>query len=169
MQSEGTPPRMPAVSVPGRPCSAAAALQLVGEKWSLLVVRELLFGVRRFDAIARNTGAPRDRLTARLRSLEEAGIIRRRAYQERPDRYEYHLTEAGQDLAPVLFSLFSWGDKWLFDEPPAVLNHRGPDGREHLMPLGAPPVCPTCEEPVSMQDVVPRRNGPANGNGPAAG
>lgn len=161
MQSEGTQPRPPAVTVPGRACSAAAALQLVGEKWSLLVVRELLFGVRRFDAIARNTGAPRDRLTARLRTLEEAGIVSRRAYQERPIRYEYHLTEAGADLAPVLFALFSWGDKWLFDEPPVALHHRGPDGHEHRMPLGAPPVCPICSEPVRMRDVVPRRNEPA--------
>lgn len=161
MQSEGTPPRLTTADVPGRPCSAAAALQLVGEKWSLLVVRELLFGVRRFDAIARNTGAPRDRLTARLRSLEEAGVVSRKAYQERPPRYEYHLTEAGRDLAPVLFALFSWGDKWLFDEPPAVLHHRGPDGHEHHMPLGAPPVCPTCEEQVRMRDVVPRRTEPA--------
>ena len=161
MQSEGTPSRMRPVSVPGRPCSAAAALQLVGEKWSLLVVRELLFGVRRFDAIARNTGAPRDRLTARLRTLEEAGIVSREAYQERPPRYEYHLTEAGLDLAPVLFALFSWGDKWLFEEPPVALRHRGPDGREHRMPLGAPPVCPTCEEPVRMPDVVPRHREPA--------
>lgn len=155
-QPEGTR-RPQAGTVPGRPCSAAAALQIVGERWSLLVVRELLFGVRRFDAIARNTGAPRDRLTARLRTLEEAGIVDRTAYQERPTRYEYHLTEAGRDLAPVLFALFTWGDRWLFDEPPAVLNHRGPNGDEHPMPLGAPPVCPTCAESVRLKDVVPRR------------
>ncbi|GAB3711575.1 winged helix-turn-helix transcriptional regulator [Nocardiopsis nanhaiensis] len=154
---EGTQQPPPAVTVPGRPCSAAAALQLVGEKWSLLVVRELLFGVRRFDAIARNTGAPRDRLTARLRALREANIVWREAYQERPARYEYHLTKAGLELAPVLFALFSWGDKWLFDEPPAVLHHRGPDGREHPMAQGSPPVCPTCREHVRFQDVVPRR------------
>ena len=152
------PQRPPTPAVVGRPCSAAAALRLVGERWSLLVVRELLFGVRRFDAIARNTGAPRDRLTARLRSLEEAGLIERRAYQVRPARHEYHLTEAGLDLAPVLFALLAWGDRWLFDEPPATLHHRTAQGHEHTLTLSPAPHCPTCDEPVGPSDVLPRRN-----------
>ena len=76
----------------------ATALEVIGEKWSLLVVRELALGVHRFDRIARNTGAPRDILTARLRRLEAAGVLEKRRYQERPERFEYHLTAAG---APV--------------------------------------------------------------------
>ena len=84
--------------LPGRPCSVAAALNLVGEKWALLAVREITFGNKRFDAIARNTGAPRDRLAARLRALEAAGVVARRQYSEHPPRYEYELTEAGQEL-----------------------------------------------------------------------
>ena len=85
--------------LPGRPCSVAAALNLVGEKWALLAVREIAFGNKRFDAIARNTGAPRDRLAARLRALEAGGVVARRQYSEHPPRYEYELTEAGRSCA----------------------------------------------------------------------
>lgn len=101
----------------------AATLQLVGDRWALLVIRELVFDNHRFDALARNIGAPRDRLSARLRDLEAAGVIERRQYQERPLRSEYHLTEAGRELAPVVQTLMAWGDKWAVDEPPVVLRH----------------------------------------------
>jgi len=95
-----------------RPCSIASSLTFLGEKWSFLVVRELALGVHRFDAIRRNTGAPRDVLTARLRRLEEVGVLQRRLYQERPERFEYVLTEAGRELRPILLSLAQWGDRW---------------------------------------------------------
>src|SRR5712691_11613079 len=84
-----------------RSCSVAAALGVIGEKWSLLVIRELAWGVHRFDAIARNTGAPRDILTSRLRRLEAAGVLEKRRYQERPPRFDYHLTPAGHELRLV--------------------------------------------------------------------
>ena len=107
-----------------RRCSVASALDVIGEKWSLLVVRELLFGVRRFNDIAANTGAPRDILTARLRRLEELGVVERREYSERPPRYEYRLTQAGKDLQPVMFALKQWGDDHVIDDPlPAVFEH----------------------------------------------
>jgi DNA-binding HxlR family transcriptional regulator len=109
--------------LPGRPCSVAAALNLIGEKWALLAVREIVFGNQRFDAIARNTGAPRDRLAARLRALEAGGVLTRRQYSERPPRYEYELTEAGQELRGVLTALRAWGDKWMVDSPPSVFDH----------------------------------------------
>jgi DNA-binding HxlR family transcriptional regulator len=95
-----------------RPCSIAAALTILGEKWSLLVVRELALGVHRFDEIQRNTGAPRDILANRLRRLEDTGVLERRQYQERPVRFGYHLTEAGNELRPILLSLSQWGEKW---------------------------------------------------------
>jgi DNA-binding HxlR family transcriptional regulator len=95
-----------------RPCSIAAALTVLGEKWSLLVVRELSLGVNRFDAIQRNTGAPRDILASRLRRLEEAGVVERRPYQERPLRHAYHLTPAGDELRPILLALSQWGERW---------------------------------------------------------
>src|ERR1700758_3375135 len=95
--------------LPGRPCSVAAALNLIGEKWALLAVREIAFGNKRFDAIARNTGAPRDRLPAPRRAREGRGGVSRRQYCERPPRYEYELTEAGQELRGVLTALRAWG------------------------------------------------------------
>ena len=97
----------------GRPriCSIADALEVVGERWSLLVLRELSFGVRRFSDIQVNTGAPRETLALRLRKLEEAGIIERRRYSDHPPRDEYLLTAAGQDLAPVLRALREWGER----------------------------------------------------------
>lgn len=107
----------------GRPCSIAVSLQAVGEKWALLAVREISFGNHRFGAIARNTGAPRDVLTARLRHLEAVGVLTRRRYSEHPPRFEYHLTDAGRDLLIVLTALRDWGDRWLVDEPPAVFTH----------------------------------------------
>ena len=94
------------------PCSIARTLELVGEKWSLLVLREVFSGVRRFDDLRRRTGAPRQVLSARLTTLVEAGVLRRHPYQEpgQRTRYEYRLTAAGMDLYPVLVSLMRWGD-----------------------------------------------------------
>jgi DNA-binding HxlR family transcriptional regulator len=107
-----------------RKCSMSAALDLVGERKTLLVVRELGYGVHRFEQIRGFTGAARDVLADRLRKLAAAGLVEKRAYSAHPPRYEYHLTEAGQALHPVLVSLFQWGERWAVDEPPAtVLEH----------------------------------------------
>ncbi|MFF5078602.1 winged helix-turn-helix transcriptional regulator [Actinoplanes sp. NPDC000266] len=94
-----------------RVCSIADALQVVGDRWSLLVLRELSFGVHRFSDIQTNTGAPRETLTQRLRKLEGAGLVRRRRYQERPVREEYLLTADGEDIVPVLQSLRRFGER----------------------------------------------------------
>ncbi|WP_410869815.1 winged helix-turn-helix transcriptional regulator [Nocardia sp. A7] len=101
-------PTAPAEETP-RDCTIADALEVVGDRWSLLVVRELFYAQRRFTEIARNTGAPRDILTTRLRKLVEHGVIARKQYSQRPVRYEYRLTAAGRALAPVLFTLKRWG------------------------------------------------------------
>ncbi|MCX2183731.1 helix-turn-helix domain-containing protein [Streptomyces sp. SKN60] len=107
-----------------RPCSIADTLALVGEKYSFLVLREISLGVRRFDRIARNTGAPRDILTARLKRLVEAGVLEKVAYSERPKRYEYRATPSGEELAPVLLTLMAWGDRHLNpDARPVLLEH----------------------------------------------
>jgi DNA-binding HxlR family transcriptional regulator len=94
-----------------RVCSIADALELVGERWSLLVLRELGFGVHRFKDIQVNTSAPRETLALRLRKLEEAGVIERRRYCDRPPRDEYVLTTAGRELSPVLTALREWGER----------------------------------------------------------
>jgi DNA-binding HxlR family transcriptional regulator len=95
-----------------RACSIADALELVGDRYTFLILRELAFGVTRFNDVRHNTGAPRETLSARLRKLEEAGLITRRRYNERPPRDEYVLTDAGAALAPVLRSLREWGEQY---------------------------------------------------------
>lgn len=134
--------------LPGRPCSVAAALNLVGEKWSLLAVREIGFGNRRFDQIARNTGAPRDRLAARLRALESAGVIERHQYSERPPRHEYALTEAGRELRTVLHALRAWGDKWAVSSPQSVFTHSCGHGLDPVM------ICRHCGGEVASEDIT---------------
>src|ERR1700759_2025615 len=106
---------MPAVTLatlPGRPCPIAAALELVGERWALLVVREIALGATRFGDIVAGTGAPRDRIAARLKALESAGVISRTPYSDHPARFEYRLTESGDDLIPVLDALLAWGKQY---------------------------------------------------------
>jgi DNA-binding HxlR family transcriptional regulator len=95
-----------------RVCSIADALDIIGERWTLLVLRELRFGVTRFKEIQVNTGAPRETLSLRLRKLEDYRLIERRRYCEHPPRDEYVLTPAGQDLQPVLRSLRQWGERY---------------------------------------------------------
>jgi DNA-binding HxlR family transcriptional regulator len=102
---------VPLAQLPGRPCPLAASLELVGERWSLLIVRELALGNGRFAGIVEGTGAPRDRVAARLKALEEAGVIQRTAYQIHPQRFDYTLTDAGWDLLPVINALLEWGAK----------------------------------------------------------
>lgn len=101
----------PLADLPGRPCPIAAALELVGERWALLVVREIALGSTRFSDIVAGTGAPRDRIAARLKALESANVIARTPYHDGPVRYEYRLTESGEALIPVLDSLLEWGKK----------------------------------------------------------
>jgi DNA-binding HxlR family transcriptional regulator len=93
-------------------CGIADALQVIGDRWALLALRELGFGVTRFNDIQVNTGAPRASLTARLRALEEAGLVERRQYSAHPPRDEYLLTRAGRDLGPALRELRTWGERY---------------------------------------------------------
>ncbi|BBZ29428.1 hypothetical protein MMAD_37230 [Mycolicibacterium madagascariense] len=102
---------VPLADLPGRPCPIAAALEVVGERWALLTVREIALGSDRFGQIVAGTGAPRDRIAARLKSLEAAGIVTRAPYQDRPRRDAYRLTDAGRDLVPVLDALLEWGSR----------------------------------------------------------
>jgi len=135
---------MVSVSAQPRECSVARTLEIVGEKWALLAVREVFLGNRRFDEMVRRTGAPRDTLAARLRVLVGTGILERRPYSDHPARFEYFLTDAGRDLYPVILTLMRWGDTYLAGDngPPLVLEHRC--GHR----LGARVVCEACGEPV---------------------
>ncbi|WP_020674189.1 winged helix-turn-helix transcriptional regulator [Amycolatopsis nigrescens] len=139
---------------PARRCSIANALAVIGERWSILAIREISFGNRRFDQIVRNTGASRDILTARLRTLVETGVLERRQYEQRPPRYEYVLTEAGQALQPVLLNLMEWGDRYITKgRPPTVWRHEC--GAE-LHPVT---VCAECREPALPDQLTPIRIG----------
>jgi len=142
-----------------RICSIARALDIVGEKWALLAVREVFLGDRRFDEMVKRTGAPRDTLAARLRTLVNAGVLERRPYSEHPARFEYFLTKAGLDLYPVITTLRTWGDKYLAGEdgPPLVVEHRC----DHE--LAARLVCEACGEPVNPRDTRARIPGAAPG------
>lgn len=102
---------MPSRTIPEpRICPIDRALQLLGDRWTLLVIREVMYGQRRFESVFHRTGAPRDVLTARFRLLVEAGLLERRPYNESHTRFEYHLTAKGLALRPVLLALGEWGE-----------------------------------------------------------
>ncbi|MFI0808556.1 winged helix-turn-helix transcriptional regulator [Streptomyces echinatus] len=139
-----------------RPCSIADALALVGEKYSLLVLREVCLGNGRFDQLVRNIGAPRDILATRLRRLVEAGILTKRMYSERPQRFEYRPTQAGLELEPVLMTLKDWGDRHLrkgTDLPMAVEHVCG----DELVPVVT---CRACGKPVRHEDLTAHPQAP---------
>ena len=132
-----------------RPCSIAAALEILGERWSLLALREMAYGVHRFAGIAGYTGASRDILADRLRKLEGAGVIERRQYSERPPRYEYHLTQAGRELFPVMLALREWGDKWATAAPSVAFRHTCGHA------AATEQRCRHCDEPVTWDNLTP--------------
>ena len=133
-------------------CSIARALEMVGERWTLLIVRDVFLGVRRFDDLQRSLGVSRGILAERLDRLVESGILERRLYQERPERHEYRLTEKGRDLWPVTVALLKWGDRYYAEDgPPRLILHRDCGGEitERLR-------CAKCGADVSSRDVEAR-------------
>ncbi len=107
-------------------CSIARTINIIGEWWTPLILRNIFYGVRRFDVLRRQLGISRKVLTDRLNTLVEHEILERVLYQQRPERYEYHLTERGQELFPIIVMLLTWGDKWVCDtsDPPLKLVDR---------------------------------------------
>jgi DNA-binding HxlR family transcriptional regulator len=106
------------------PCSLARSLQLVGEWWTLLVLRDVCFGWNRFDAIHDHLGIARNILKTRLDTLTEHGFVVRQQYQERPDRFEYLPTDKARDFVPVILAIVAWGDRWTApDGPPVLFTH----------------------------------------------
>jgi DNA-binding HxlR family transcriptional regulator len=133
----------------GQNCSVAKALELVGERWTVLVLREAFLGRRRFDEMAGSLGIARNVLTSRLAWLVEEGVLEKVAYQERPERFEYHLTEKGLDFWPVIVSLLQFGDRYYApDGPPLVLVHRDCGGS-----ADAHRVCGRCGERLTARSV----------------
>jgi DNA-binding HxlR family transcriptional regulator len=140
---------------PTQYCSMAATLEVIGERWTILIVRDIFLGVRRFDDLQRSLGVARNILATRLERLVEHGIVRKRAYQQHPVRYEYRLTTKGADLWPVLMSLLQWGDRYAIDgDPPVVVEHRGCGGE-----LDDRRRCLTCGADVTVTEAVAIRTG----------
>ena len=108
----------------GQNCSIARALEVVGERWTLLIVRDVFLGRRKFDEIQENLGIARNVLTDRLNRLVEQGILERVRYSERPERFEYRLTEKGRELNIALTALQQWGDKHVSEKPPRLLRRK---------------------------------------------
>lgn len=114
------------------PCSIARSLDILGDWWSPLIIRECLYGMHRFDQMQRWLGIGRNILTRRLAKLVEQGVLERRQYQDRPKRFEYHLTDKGYDAAKLLMAMMPFGEDWLFeDDEPIRLYDRETDRRVH--------------------------------------
>jgi DNA-binding HxlR family transcriptional regulator len=133
-----------------RPSSVAATLQVIGDRWSALIIRELFYGSRRFDEFQSHLGIATNILSQRLGRLVEHGVVDKRAYQLRPPRHEYRLTQKGLDFYPVPLSMMAWGDRWLSKgHPPVRLKHLCCEKR--LSPILT---CSKCTRPITRADVV---------------
>jgi DNA-binding HxlR family transcriptional regulator len=132
-------------------CSIAGALEVVGERWSLLIVRDVFLGLRRFDELQSNLGIARNVLQVRLRRLLEHGVLEKRRYQERPERFEYLLTEKGLELWPAIVALMQWGDEHARPAAgvPVVLEHRDCGGG-----VDAHRICARCGARLAVRDVI---------------
>ena len=131
-------------------CSVARALSAVGDRWTVLILREAFLGVKRFELFRERLSIARNILTSRLQELVREGILEKTRYQEKPERFEYRLTEKGIGLYPVLVTLMAWGDRWMCDEmgPPMLLVHKP---CEHTL---APVVtCSHCGQSVVAREV----------------
>jgi DNA-binding HxlR family transcriptional regulator len=134
-------------------CSIARTVAVLGERWTLVILREAFNRRRRFEDIQRDLGIARNILADRLQTLVAEGILERRAYQQRPQRFEYRLTDKGRDLYPVMIALMQWGDRYNAGEagPPVELIHE-PCGANTHPRL----VCDHCGEPIDPRDMRPR-------------
>jgi DNA-binding HxlR family transcriptional regulator len=135
---------------PDQVCSVARALEVVGERWTLLILRDATFGVRRFDDFRASLGLARSVLTARLNRLVDEGLLERSRYQSNPDRFEYLLTAKGRQLGPVIFHLMKWGDAHYPTAagPPRLSLHKGCGGE-----VDAALRCSRCGKRVDFADL----------------
>jgi len=140
-------------SVQDTSCSIAQTLSVVGERWTLLILREVFLGASRFDELRNRLDIARNVLAGRLAHLVEHGVLEKAVYRDRPRRYAYRLTERGRDLYPILVALMAWGDRWLNEDttPSVSLTHR-PCGHATRGQL----VCSHCHQPLEPQDTKVR-------------
>ena len=133
-----------------QPCSLARTLSVVGDRWTLLVLRESFLGIRRFDEFEKRLGITRHVLADRLKKLVEAGVLGRAVYQQRPLREEYRLTDKGRDLYPAIMALVNWGDRHMSGAEGAPIRHVH---RTCGQPMHGVLVCSDCGEPLQPRDV----------------
>ncbi|QUW84279.1 helix-turn-helix transcriptional regulator [Streptomyces mirabilis] len=135
------------------PCSIARTMDLLGDWWTPLVLREAFYGIKRFDEFQQELGIARNTLADRLRRLVDEGLMEKRSYQQDPVRYDYVLTEMGSDFFGVLAAMNGWGNRWLAGEQgaPVVFHHDrcGHQGEPEV-------VCGECKEPMTAADTHPR-------------
>lgn len=134
------------------PCSVAKTLDIVGEWWTLLILRDVFYGVRRFEALRTHLGISRKVLSSRLERLTDENILKKAVYQKLPERYEYRLTKKGLDLLPVLFSLMNWGDKWMSDPDKMPVNFVHKDCGNQMTPKL---VCSCCDGELNAKNIYP--------------
>jgi len=132
-------------------CSIARTYDVVGERWTLLIIREAFFGTRRFDDFQRRLGVARNILASRLETLVEAGVLKRKQYQDRPPRFEYRLTEKGLDLHHLLLAIKAWGDRWTDSAAARPLEARH-DACGHRFEVR--PTCSHCGGEVTARTVT---------------
>ncbi|WP_111497577.1 winged helix-turn-helix transcriptional regulator [Marinobacter bohaiensis] len=132
------------------PCSLARTLSVVGDRWTLLILRDCFLGVRRFDTFEKRLGITRHVLTDRLKKLVQHGVLRKQRYQERPPRDEYRLTDKGLELHTVILALVHWGDRHMTDDRGAPIRHIHKQCGAVMHPVT---VCSECGEPVSARDL----------------
>ena len=132
----------------GQICSIAKTLELIGERWTLLVIRDVFNGRRRFGEMQRSLGVAKNILSNRLDRLVEQDILERRLYRERPPRHEYFLTEKGLDLWPTMVAMLEFGDRHLSaDGPPLILRHKECGGR-----INGRGICESCGDLLTARD-----------------
>jgi DNA-binding HxlR family transcriptional regulator len=139
--------------LPDEPCSIARSLAVIGDRWTMLVLRECFLRARRFEEFEDRLGISRTMLAARLALLVEHGVLERRPYSDRPLRHQYRLTGKGLDLYPVIIAIVGWGDKYYSGggSPPVLLRHKQCQHDFHMVPT-----CSCCGEPLTARDVEAR-------------
>ena len=134
------------------PCSIDSTLSVIGDRWTILILRDLFRGVRRFEQLRQDLGIAKNILSDRLSKLHDSELITQRPYQTNPIRNNYYLTEKGKDLSPSLIALMHWGDKWYADgEPPTILTHS-----KCGTALTQITLCPHCDIQVNPSEISSR-------------
>lgn len=148
--TDATQPSPESIAGAARPTAVRRALAIFSDPWAFAVLQEAFFGVHRFEDFQRNLAISRSVLTRRLIHLVENGVLERRRYQQRPDRYDYRLSESGLEMYPIFIALRSWGERWLIDDGqdgPRLIHATCGEETHPLM------VCDRCREPVRAQEI----------------